>query len=94
MLLERLSKSMLSVVILALLIQGCSTTKYVPQIVYKVPKLPPAWMTECRDLDEYASGDIEQILLTHGHNMEAAGICKQRHAAMIAFLSKLMEAEQ
>ena len=48
-------------------------------------------MTECRDLDEYVSGDIEQILLTHGHNMEAAGICKQRHAAMISYLKKLMD---
>ena len=46
-------------------------------------------MTECRDFDEVESGDIEEILITHGHNMEAAGICKQRHSALVKYLQSV-----
>ena len=39
-------------------------------------------------MEEYPTGDIEQVLLIHGHNMEAAGICKQRHAALVKYLKE------
>ena len=60
-----------------------------PVTEYKVPNLPPHWMTDCKELSEYDSGNLETILLTHGHNMEAAGICRARHNALITKLKEL-----
>lgn len=40
---------------------------------------------------EYPSGDINAIAVTHGRNMEAAGICKRRHAALAGYLKSELE---
>lgn len=45
-------------------------------------------LSECRPFEEYPSGDIEQILLIHGHNMQDAGLCRARHNALVAFIKK------
>jgi len=35
---------------------------------------------------EYASGELQEILETHGINMERANRCKERHAAIVIAL--------
>lgn len=37
-------------------------------------------------MSEYPTSDIATIALVHGENMEAAGICRQRHAALVDYL--------
>jgi len=51
-------------------------------------------MTECLELNEFPSGEIEQIALVHGHNMETAGICAARHNALVKRLKELQKSEE
>jgi len=51
-------------------------------------------MRECPELAEFSSGNIEEILLTSGHNAQDAGICRARHNALISRLKELMAAEE
>ncbi len=62
-----------------------------PVTVEKVPRLPLEWLRECSKLQEFASGALVEILLTHGHNMEDAGKCRARHNALVKRLKELQE---
>jgi hypothetical protein len=44
-------------------------------------------------MKEYASGDVEEIALTHADNMEQAGLCRTRHNAVVDRLKELQESE-
>jgi len=43
-------------------------------------------MADCKALTEYVSGDIEKILVTHGHNVLDASTCRARHNALVKYL--------
>jgi len=45
-------------------------------------------------MHEYASGELTEILTTHGRNMEAANRCIARHAAIVQALKELKDANQ
>lgn len=40
-------------------------------------------------MNDYASGDIEEIALVHGRNMTDAGICRARHNALVKRIKEL-----
>lgn len=42
-------------------------------------------------MSEYANGELTEILVTHGHNMENANRCIERHAAIVKALEDLRE---
>jgi hypothetical protein len=46
-------------------------------------------MIPCKDMQEYPSGDVEEIALVHAGNMELAGICRVRHNAVVKRLNEL-----
>ncbi len=55
----------------------------------RVPQLPLEWLRHCKDMKEYASGDVEEIAITHAENMELAGKCRVRHNATVDRLKEL-----
>jgi len=54
-------------------------------------QLPPHWMADCKEMQTYPSGDIQDIALVHAQNMEASGICRARHNALVKRLRELEE---
>ena len=51
-----------------------------------MPPLPTLLMQECKTLNEYPSGNIEQIAIVHGQNVLIASTCRARHNALVKFL--------
>lgn len=58
-----------------------------------VPELPPSLSAPCKAMSEYKSGELAEILETHGINMEAANRCISRHEAVINALQALKPTE-
>lgn len=56
-----------------------------------MPELPPTLTHECKPMKEYASGELAEILATHGSNMESANRCIARHAAIVQSLQGLSD---
>ncbi len=46
-------------------------------------------MRPCKDMQEYPSGDIEEIAMIHAENMKNAGICRTRHGAIVDRLNEI-----
>lgn len=56
-----------------------------------VPTLPPSLTNPCTKMREYQSGELTEILETHGVNMQNANRCIERHGAIVKALNELRE---
>lgn len=58
------------------------------------PTLPPSLTAECKEMLEYQSGELTEILETHGVNMQNANRCRQRHRALVEALEQFEKSHE